>query len=70
MNDRPLLHVVRGDPSEEELAALVTLLRARSAAADAADRPMPRSAWADPARRLRAPVAPGPGAWRRSGLPG
>ena len=69
MSDGPVLRVVRGDPSEEELAALVTLLTARAASA-AADRPQPRSAWADPARRLRAPLAPGPGAWRRSGLPG
>jgi hypothetical protein len=64
----PFLRVVRGEPTAEELAALVAVLAARAAAA-AAGRPRPRSAWADPAARLRVPPAPGPAAWRRSALP-
>jgi hypothetical protein len=66
---RPALRVVRGRPSGTELAALVAVLAARAAASSTVDRPGPRSAWADPARRLRAPLRPGPDGWRRSALP-
>jgi hypothetical protein len=67
VTETPCLRVVRGEPTAEELAALVAVLSARSvAAAPAAG---PRSAWADPARRLGLTDRPGPGAWRRSALP-
>jgi len=70
VTDRLFLRIVRGEPTAEELAALVAVLAARAAAAGAAAaRPRPRSAWAEPAARLRAPLAPGPAAWRRSALP-
>jgi hypothetical protein len=65
---RPYLRVVRGQPTDAELAALVTVLAARAAAATRAA-PRPRSDWADPARRLRPPARPGPDAWRRSAPP-
>jgi hypothetical protein len=65
----PLLRVVRGQPTAEELAALIAVVTARAAAADA-DRPRSRSTWADPSRQLRRPMQHGPGAWRRSTLPG
>ena len=67
MTETPYLRVVRGEPTAEELAALVAVLAARSAAT--APAPRPRSAWADPARRLGLTAQPGPGAWRRSVLP-
>ncbi len=66
---RPFLRVVRGDPTPEELAALVAVLTARSAGAEAAAPAPPRSAWSDRSRQLRRPLSPGPGAWRRSALP-
>jgi hypothetical protein len=66
----PLLHVVRGDATPEEIAALVAVLLARSAGAEA---PGPARSvsgfWADRSRLLRRPLSPGPGAWRRSALP-
>jgi Acyl-CoA carboxylase epsilon subunit len=66
----PVLRVIRGDATPEEIAAVVAVLLARSAASEAPPaRPTP-SAWADRSRLLRRPVHPGPGAWRRSGLPG
>ena len=70
----PVLRVIRGDATPEEIAAVVAVLLARSAASDASSssssaRPAP-SAWADRSRLLRRPLHPGPGAWRRSGLPG
>jgi hypothetical protein len=66
----PLLRVVRGDATAEEIAALVAVLLARSADAKA---PSPArsvsGSWADRSGLLRRPLSPGPGAWRRSALP-
>jgi acyl-CoA carboxylase epsilon subunit len=62
----PFLRVVRGEPTPEELAALVAVLAARSVPAAA---PPLRPAWSDPARRLGLTARPGPDAWRRSALP-
>jgi Acyl-CoA carboxylase epsilon subunit len=62
------IYIVRGEPSDEELAALIAALAVLANAA-AAEPPAPRSAWADPAHRLRTPPHPGPGAWRNSALP-
>jgi acyl-CoA carboxylase epsilon subunit len=64
----PLLRVVRGQPTAEEAAALAVVLTAKLAARPAQDR-RPRGGWADRARALRAPLTPGPGAWRRSQSP-
>jgi len=68
VTDSPLLRVVRGEPTAEELAALVAVLAARAAASARPERRW-RSGWADPATRPRAPLRPGPLAWRRSALP-
>ena len=70
----PVLQVVRGTPSAEELAALVAVVSAvtagaaSSAAADNASAPR-RSAWGDPGRTLRRPLSPGPDGWRGSARP-
>jgi len=64
----PALRVVKGDPTPEELAALVAVVAARSAAAAAAStavRPT-RSEWGHPARAVRGTHRPGPDQWRRS----
>jgi hypothetical protein len=69
-----LLEVVAGQPSAAEIAALTVVLSAVLARRDRAAGPVPASppaaGWASRARALRAPPRPGPGAWRRSGLPG
>jgi len=68
--NRPLLRVVRGEPTAEELAALVAVLAARQRAAEAGPGDTrPRSQWRNRARNIRPPIGPGPGAWRASGLP-
>jgi Acyl-CoA carboxylase epsilon subunit len=70
--DRPVLRVVKGDPTPEEVAALVAVLSARASAtaAAAAERPAPRrSEWAGHERRMRRPVHPAPGGWRASAFP-
>ena len=66
----PVLRVIRGDATPEEIAAVVAVLLSRPAIVDVPTaRPVP-SAWADRSRLLRRPLFPGPDAWRRSALPG
>jgi Acyl-CoA carboxylase epsilon subunit len=65
---RVLLQVVRGEPTAEEVAALVTVLAARSGGAPAPD-PGPTSRWADPRRLVRGSAPPARGGWRASALP-
>ena len=67
--ERPVLRVVRGDATPEEIAAVVAVLLSRPALAEPRPRQAP-SAWADRSRLLRRPLFPGPDAWRRSALPG
>jgi hypothetical protein len=58
--------VTHGNPSDEELAVVISLLTAASnAPQEVADAPV--SNWARPAMRQTPPS--GPGAWWRSGLP-
>jgi hypothetical protein len=64
----PLLRVVKGDPTPEELAALVAVVGARPGASDA-PAPRPRPLWGHPAAAMRRPHRAGPGAWRASALP-
>ena len=66
--ERPVLRVVRGDATPEEIAAVVAVLLAPPALAEPRPRRAP-SAWADRSRLLRRPLFPGPDAWRRSALP-
>ncbi len=71
--EHPLFSVVSGHPSPEELAALTAVVAAKLAARQRAASPAPagpaRSAWLDRAALTRAPLRPGPGAWRRSARP-
>ena len=64
---RPLLRVLRGQPTPEQLAALVAVVAARATAGGDDAPPPTRSLWSAPV--LRSPLSPGPGAWRASGLP-
>ena len=63
----PLLRVVGGDPTPEELAALVAVVASLGSAAAAAPRRTPE--WQAHHRKVRATYPPGPGGWRSSGLP-
>ena len=72
--DEPALRVVRGEPTDDELAALVAVVAARMAAARAvaaaaAGGDRSRSQWRNRGRNIRPAIGPGPGAWRASGLP-
>ncbi|UGQ14436.1 acyl-CoA carboxylase subunit epsilon [Yinghuangia sp. ASG 101] len=61
-----MIKIVRGEPTPEELAAIVTVIAARSSAGAPAEAPAP-SQWNAPARLVRTPLRPGPGAWQASG---
>ena len=63
---RPLLRVVRGEPTAEELAALTVVVAALSAEAPRL-RPVPVGTWGSYADAHRRALRPGPGAWRASG---
>jgi hypothetical protein len=64
---RPLLQVVRGDPSPAEVAALVAVLTARAAAATAPAPKPQQSPWTYRRAQLSKPIFVGSGEWRRSG---
>lgn len=67
------IRVVRGNPTPEELAAALAVVRARAAAAEAAPSGAPeqRDGWSDPSRIAahRLPQ-PGPTTWARTYWPG
>ena len=66
------LVLVRGDATKEEVAALVAVLQSISSTASlavASEEPANVSAWAAPARKMRASHQYGPGGWRASALP-
>ncbi len=63
----PLLRVVKGDPSPEELAALIAVLASVGGGPETPERRPPE--WNAPRRLTRVTHRHGPGAWRASGLP-
>jgi Acyl-CoA carboxylase epsilon subunit len=63
---RALFRVVRGAPSDAELAALTVVLAAAALSPEPAAATRAASAWAAPAARMRRPLQPGPDAWRTS----
>lgn len=65
---RALFRVVRGEPTDVEVAALTVVLAAVGSDDDD-PAPATRDAWSDPAARIRTPLSAGPGAWRATYLP-
>jgi hypothetical protein len=63
---RPLLRVVKGEPSAEELAALTVVVAALSQRRERR-RPTPVGAWASYADGHRQPLRAGYGGWRAAG---
>ncbi|MDI2130982.1 acyl-CoA carboxylase subunit epsilon [Yinghuangia seranimata] len=62
-----MIRIVRGEPTPEELAAIVTVIAAKAAGGGAEAPAAAPSEWNAPARRIRRPLRPGAGAWRASG---
>jgi hypothetical protein len=68
----PVLRVVKGDPTPEELAALLAVVTARASAAPAPSPERDRdraSNWATYWRNQARPLHPGPNTWRASAHP-
>jgi hypothetical protein len=66
----PALAITAGNPSAEDIAAVVAVLSARLRPAEATGAGQTaRSRWSARSRQLRAPLQRGPGAWRASALP-
>jgi hypothetical protein len=66
VSDQPLLRVVKGEPTMEELAAL-TVVVATLSQRRSRRRPTPVGTWASFADGHRRTTQPGPGGWRASG---
>ena len=65
---RPLLRVVKGDATPEEVAALVAVVAALGNGGEPPTRRTPE--WSAHHRKVRRTLPHGPGGWRSSGLPG
>ena len=68
MSERPLLRVVKGDATPEEVAALVAVVAALGSARGGQP-PRRTPEWSAHHRKLRRSLAHGAGGWRSSGLP-
>ncbi len=66
MTGQPILRVVSGSPTDEELAVLTAVVAATSGGDVPPVERVRRGGWSDPAARLRPPLTPGPNAWRSS----
>jgi hypothetical protein len=64
---RPVLRIVSGNPTPEELAALTALVTAASSGGTDEAPKVLRGGWRDPARLQRRRLVPGANAWRSSG---
>ena len=62
--------VIKGEPTDEELAAVIMVLTAQAASAQAASaKEELKSEWNAPHRGVRKSFEHGAGTWRRSALP-
>jgi hypothetical protein len=66
VTSRPVLRVIRGDATPEEIAALLAVVAARAGGPVAAEPAAVRAAWSNRAALMSRPLMPGPGAWRAS----
>jgi hypothetical protein len=69
-DQQPVFSIVKGSPTEDELAAVMTVLTTRLGRQRKEDASTPaRSGWSAYWRSVRSPIQPGPSAWRMSALP-
>ena len=66
---RPVLKLIRGNATEEELAALITVIAAMSTGGGHEKNAKPKSEWSAHHRKVRVTLRHGRGAWGASGLP-
>ena len=67
MTEQPQLRVVSGNPTDEELAAIIAVVSA-AASSQREDQNPPRSEWASPVWQMRHVLEHGRGGWRHSGF--
>ena len=65
----PLFSIVKGSPTEDELAAVMTVLTTRFGRPHEEETMPTRTGWSAYWRSVRSPIQPGPSAWRMSGRP-
>jgi hypothetical protein len=65
----PVFSIVKGSPTEDELAAVMIVLSAQFARSRQDETGPARSGWSAYWRTVRSPIQPGPSAWRMSGRP-
>jgi len=68
-DENEALSVVRGEPTAEELAALVAVIASRSAGETKRPAQPKVSGWTDRARYVRGRLPHSPDGWRASALP-
>ena len=73
-DQQPVFSVVKGSPTEDELAAVMTVLTTRFAPQghekQGQNQATPaRTGWSAYWRSVRSPIQPGPSAWRMSARP-
>lgn len=64
----PTITVLAGNPTETELAIVISLMT--QVTPTEVVQPNPPSRWSNRAAQIRPVVSPGPGAWRASAFPG
>jgi hypothetical protein len=72
VSERPVLRVVSGDATPEEIAAIVAAVAAAAGGEAPAGAASPASLWSAPGcahRNVRATFTPGPHGWRTSFWP-
>jgi len=68
--EAPLIRIDRGDPTAEELAAVLAVLVAAGAGRlSAPAAPAPKSGWTDRSRYVRGELSHGPNGWRAGAFP-
>lgn len=65
MTQQPVLRVVSGNPTEEELAAILAIVSRAGAVKEVAE-PTKLTTWGDPRQHMRGYLPVGPSAWRQS----
>ena len=65
--DAVAFDVLAGNPTEQELAVVVSVLSSLPAVQP--EQPNPPSYWSNRAGMMHRPIHPGPGAWRASAFP-
>ena len=67
MSDDASIRVIAGNPTDTELAIVISLMSHLPQASEV--QANPPSHWSNKAAMMRPGISPGPGAWRASSLP-